>query len=67
MNRDLYCSLIISMPILVFLLMIFSSVQIYSEEQNHPTQEIGIDEKLGDRIPLALTFYDEKGSPVKLK
>jgi protein SCO1/2 len=28
---------------------------------------IGIDEKLGERIPFDLTFYDENGHPVSLK
>ncbi|MFA6542449.1 MAG: SCO family protein [Bacteroidota bacterium] len=29
--------------------------------------EIGIDEKIGQQVPLNLEFYDEKGNPVELK
>lgn len=32
-----------------------------------PQQEIGIDEKLGEQVPLDLSFLDENGSPVTLK
>lgn len=36
-------------------------------EQPKDLSGIGIDEKLGQFIPLDLTFYDEKGNPVSLK
>jgi protein SCO1/2 len=36
-------------------------------EQSKDLSGIGIDEKLGQRIPLDLTFHDENGSPVALR
>jgi protein SCO1/2 len=36
-------------------------------EQPKDVSLIGIDEKLGQRIPLDLSFYDEKGNPVTLR
>ena len=34
---------------------------------SEPSEDIGIDEKLGDRVPLDLTFKDENGAVVSLK
>jgi len=45
----------------------FHSVLNAHVEQPKDLSGIGIDEKLGQLIPLDLTFYDENGNPVSLK
>ena len=50
--------------LLVFMLFINSSV-LHSEDTPNPN--VGIDEKLGETIPLDLSFLDENGKPVSLK
>jgi protein SCO1/2 len=47
--------------------MIVLGAAAYSEDTNQPKQEIGIDEKLGQYVPLDATFNDEDGKPVTLK
>jgi protein SCO1/2 len=57
----------------VFLLLIgvffsLGTVNAHSQhEQSKDASGIGIDEKLGQLIPLDLTFYDENGNPVTLR
>ncbi len=50
--------------LLVFVLFLNSSV-LHSEDTPNPN--VGIDEKLGETIPLDLSFLDENGKPVSLK
>ncbi len=42
-------------------------INAHQVEQPKDLPGIGIDEKLGQVIPLDLTFYDENGNPVSLK
>ena len=44
------------------LLLVAASARAQTKES-----EIGVDEKLGQTVPLDLTFYDEQGEPVVLK
>ena len=47
---------------------IFSYGPLYAHvEQSKDLSGIGIDEKLGQFVPLDLTFNDEDGNPVTLK
>jgi protein SCO1/2 len=41
-------------------------LRVYADD-NNPSQKVGIEEKIGQTIPLDLTFNDEKGQPVQLK
>ena len=54
----------------VMLLLLFLSLQgasvLAQVDPSKDPQEIGIQEKLGQFIPLALTFYDENGNPRRL-
>jgi len=45
----------------------FQNIGLAHVEQPKDLSGIGIDEKLGQFIPLDLTFYDENGNPVSLK
>jgi protein SCO1/2 len=47
-------------------LLIHGAVNAHVEDPKGPSK-IGIDEKLGQVIPLDLTFHDENGNPVQLK
>ena len=40
--------------------------QSHPTEQTAPAGEVGLDEKLGNHIPLDLTFYDKNGQAVRL-
>lgn len=50
---------------LLFVIITGLSPLLYSEDTNNP--KVGIDEKLGETIPLDLSFLDETGKPVALK
>lgn len=53
----------------VFLFALISSVFLAGftgAAQDKMPQEIGVSERLGQRVPLDLLFYDENGSPVRL-
>ncbi len=52
--------------LLIGTLFLQSSVNAHVE-QTKDSSTIGIDEKLGQLIPLDLTFYDEKANPVTLR
>ena len=54
----------------LFLLFIFFAVYASAEKEHEhpkPSLEIGLVEKLGETVPLDLTFTDEKGNAVVLK
>lgn len=52
--------------LLIVLITGFCSIS-YSEDTNQPVPNVGVDEKLGESIPLELSFLDETGKPVSLK
>jgi len=60
-KRMVYYPFLFSLFIFVFL-----SERIYADEPPQK-KDIGIDEKLGETIPLDLSFLDEYGQPVRLK
>jgi protein SCO1/2 len=57
----------------VFFITIYASVPIFTignafaDEDNKPKSQVGIDEKLGQTIPLDITLIDESGKSVLLK
>lgn len=53
--------------ILLLVAIFFQNIADAHIEQPKDLPGIGIDEKLGQVIPLDLTFYDENGNPVSLK
>ena len=53
--------------ILLLVAIFFQNIADAHTEQPKDLSTIGIDEKLGQVIPLDLTFYDENGNPVSLK
>src|SRR3989304_9935987 len=53
--------------IIILLFFLISLKFIASAQQPESKTEIGIDEKLGNHIPLDLFFYDESGKHVILK
>ena len=59
----------LGLRILILLLatLFFQNIAQAHVEQPKDLSGIGIDEKLGQFIPLDLTFYDENGNPVSLK
>jgi len=59
----------VGLRILILLLatLFFQNIVQAHVEQPKDLSGIGIDEKLGQFIPLDLTFYDENGNPVSLK
>ena len=59
----------VGLRILILLLatLFFQNTAQAHVEQPRDLSGIGIDEKLGQFIPLDLTFYDENGNPVSLK
>lgn len=50
---------------LLFIIITGSNLLLYSEDTNSP--KVGVDEKLGETIPLDLSFLDETGKPVNLR
>jgi protein SCO1 len=50
---------------IVLILLFFFNSNIFSEEPQQK-KEVGFEEKLGETIPLNLTFFDEYGQPVSL-
>jgi protein SCO1 len=63
MNAPLAIKIVISLIVIIFL---HSAVNAHVE-QSKELSGIGIDEKLGQRVPLDLTFHDENGSSVTLR
>ena len=57
----------IKISILLLGAFFFQNIAYAHVEQPKDLSGIGIDEKLGQVIPLDLTFYDENGNPVSLK
>jgi protein SCO1/2 len=57
----------LKISILLFVAIFFQNVAGAHVEQPKDLSNIGIDEKLGQVIPLDLTFYDENGNPISLK
>jgi len=53
--------------VLLWVTFFFQNIVDAHVEQPKDLSGIGIDEKLGQVIPLDLTFYDENGNPVNLK
>lgn len=55
--------------ILLFSLLFWGSEVFPKKEHQHALtpMEIGIDEKLGEYVPLDLTFVDERGNPLQLR
>jgi len=53
--------------VLLWVTLFFQNITDAHVEQPKDLSGIGIDEKLGQVIPLHLTFYDENGNPVSLK
>jgi protein SCO1/2 len=53
--------------VLLWVAFLFQNMAYAHVEQPKDLSGIGIDEKLGQVIPLDLTFYDENGHPVSLK
>jgi len=53
--------------VLLWVTFFFQNIVDAHVEQPKDLSGIGIDEKLGQLIPLDLTFYDENGNPVNLK
>jgi len=51
---------------IILLLILLLNSDIFAQQSSTETQ-IGIDEKLGDYVPLDLVFYDETGKKVTLK
>jgi len=60
-NRKL---VLITSVLLTFILCLQSNIHAHVEQQK---DQPGIDEKLGQIVPLDLTFYDEKGQEVSLR
>lgn len=52
--------------VLLILLISFIIPFVSKADENNPKQQIGIDEKLGENIPLDIYFYDEFGKGVTL-
>jgi protein SCO1/2 len=63
MKALLATKIAISLIVVIFL---HSAAKAHVEQSKEPSG-IGIDEKLGQIIPLDLTFHDENGSPVTLR
>jgi len=63
MKAPLAIKIVISLIVIIFL---HDAVNAHVE-QSKELSGIGIDEKLGQRVPLDLTFHDENGSPVTLR
>ena len=57
----------LKISILLLVAIFFQNICDAHIEQPKDISSIGIDEKLGQVIPLDLTFYDENGNPITLK
>ena len=52
--------------IAIFILILLFTLPAFAQD-SPPVPEIGVDEKLGEFVPLDLTFFDEEGKEVTLK
>ncbi len=66
MFRFLFALETIKKSLLVFLFLIYCPY-VYAITNTADIKEVGVDEKLGDFIPLHLTFHDEQGRPIRFK
>ena len=54
-------------PVICALLVLIPALSVHAQQEQTPPPQVGIAEKLGQTIPLDLTFYDEAGNTRMLK